>query len=60
MKAMVLREYNNDLVLEDQETPKPDPHEIVIKIANCGICGTDVKIVTGQLPICVFNTTLRL
>jgi len=50
MKAMVLKEYNKDLVLEDRETPKPGSNEIVIKVASCGICGTDIKIVTGLLP----------
>lgn len=50
MKAAILKEYNKNLVLEDREIPKPRSNEIVIKVANCGICGTDVKIVTGQLP----------
>ena len=49
MKAMVLNKYNSDLVLEEREKPEPDSEEVVIRVENCGICGTDVKIAAGQL-----------
>ncbi|ODS40565.1 MAG: hypothetical protein A7315_02460 [Candidatus Altiarchaeales archaeon WOR_SM1_79] len=49
MKAMVLMEYNRELILQDCTRPKPDFKEVVLKVENCGICGTDIKIVTGKL-----------
>lgn len=49
MKAMVLKEYNRDLILETVPDPTPGHGEIVIKVTACGLCFTDVKIVTGQL-----------
>jgi len=49
MKAMVLKEYNEDLLLEELNIPKPEDMEIVIKVENCGICYTDFKIFHGEL-----------
>lgn len=49
MKAMVLREYNKDLLREDVPDPTPRAGEIVLRLKACGMCFTDVKIVTGQL-----------
>src|SRR5215475_14172231 len=41
MKSLLLTEYNH---LEIAETPKPSPSpdEVLIEVAACGICGSDV------------------
>ncbi len=41
MKALVLTDYRK---LEIQELPKPDPGpgEVLIRVAACGVCGSDV------------------
>lgn len=41
MKALLLSEYNH---LELKELPRPDPKadELLIEVAACGICGSDV------------------
>ena len=41
MRALVLREYKH---LEVTDLPKPDPGagEVLIRVAACGICGSDV------------------
>ena len=49
MKAMVLRQYGKPLVLEEVDDPSPGPTDIVMRVACCGMCFTDVKIVSGQL-----------
>jgi propanol-preferring alcohol dehydrogenase len=49
MKAMVLKEYNNDLLQENVPDPVPDAGEVVLQVRACGMCFTDVKITTGQL-----------
>ena len=49
MKAMVLHTVKQALVLEDVPVPKPQPHQVLIKIIACGICRTDLHIVDGEL-----------
>ncbi|HEX4037855.1 MAG TPA: galactitol-1-phosphate 5-dehydrogenase [Acidobacteriaceae bacterium] len=41
MKALLLREYGL-LQLTDLPTPAPGPGELLIQVAACGICGSDV------------------
>ena len=41
MKALLLSQYRH-LELADIETPKPGPGEVLIRVAACGICGSDV------------------
>lgn len=49
MKAAVLK-APGDLSVEDVPEPKPGPEEIMIKIAYCGLCGTDPESVAGHFP----------
>ncbi|MDX1982331.1 MAG: galactitol-1-phosphate 5-dehydrogenase [Bryobacteraceae bacterium] len=41
MKALLLKEYK-DLELTDMPMPQPGPEEVLIRVAACGICGSDV------------------
>jgi L-iditol 2-dehydrogenase len=41
MKALLLSEYKH-LALADLPTPAPGPGEVLIRVAACGICGSDV------------------
>lgn len=41
MKAMLLSEYKN-LNLQDVPRPVPGPEDVLIQVAACGICGSDV------------------
>jgi propanol-preferring alcohol dehydrogenase len=38
------------LVAVDVEIPRPAPGEIVIDVAACGVCRTDLQLVEGDLP----------
>ena len=49
MKAAVLRNPG-DLVVTDVPTPHPGPDEVLVRVTNSGICGTDLKIFTGGMP----------
>lgn len=55
MLAMILNEpaliENNPLKLVDIETPKPGPHEILVRVQVCGICHTDLHTVEGELDL---------
>lgn len=47
MKAAVL-EGVKKLVVKDIPVPKPKDDEVLIKVDCCGLCGTDMKLWTGQ------------
>ncbi len=49
MKAMVLRDFKSDLVMENINMPKLGPHDVLVKVKACGICRTDVKIKNGLM-----------
>ncbi|HEY1294300.1 MAG TPA: alcohol dehydrogenase catalytic domain-containing protein [Chloroflexota bacterium] len=40
----------NDLRVVDKPVPAPGPGEVLIKIAMCGTCGTDLKLQTHPFP----------
>src|SRR6266568_1239107 len=41
MKSLLLTEYNN-LSMAEMPRPEPDENEVLIRVAACGICGSDV------------------
>jgi L-iditol 2-dehydrogenase len=41
MKALLLSEYKN-LTLQDLPQPIPGPEDVLVQVAACGICGSDV------------------
>jgi (R,R)-butanediol dehydrogenase/meso-butanediol dehydrogenase/diacetyl reductase len=45
MKAAVFQGVNKPLIVEDIQSPEPaDPHDVVVRVARCGICGSDLHI----------------
>ena len=42
MKAAVFKEVGTPLVVEHVADPEPDPRGLVMKVAYCGVCGTDL------------------
>ena len=42
MKAAVFKKVGEPLVVEDIADPEPDPRGLVVKVAYCGVCGTDL------------------
>ena len=51
MKAAVLRETESLTVEEEVDVPQLRHNEILLKVAYCGICGTDPRIYTGRFPV---------
>lgn len=45
MKAMVLREYNQPLRLEEIEVPKIGEGELLVRVKACGVCASNLKYV---------------
>jgi len=50
MRAMVLERPKSALVLHQQPVPPPGQGELLIEIAACGVCRTDLHVVDGELP----------
>ena len=50
MDAMVLHHPGEKLVAESRPDPVPGPGEVLIKVAACGVCRTDLHVVDGELP----------
>lgn len=49
MRAMVLDKPGQPLVLRDRPVPTPGPGEILVEVAACGVCRTDLHVVDGEL-----------
>ena len=39
-----------DIRVIDRPVPQPGPGEVLVKVAMCGTCGSDLKIYDGGLP----------
>jgi len=54
MKAMILRAFKpveeRPLERADLPVPKPGPGELLVRVAVCGVCHTDLHTVEGELP----------
>jgi propanol-preferring alcohol dehydrogenase len=49
MRAMVLDAPRTPLVLRERPVPSPGAGEILIAVAACGVCRTDLHVVDGEL-----------
>jgi propanol-preferring alcohol dehydrogenase len=49
MRAMVLDKPGTPLVMREWATPRPGPGEILVEVAACGVCRTDLHVVDGEL-----------
>lgn len=47
MKAARILEYKKPLVLEDISMPDIQPDEVLVKVAACGMCRSDVLLIDG-------------
>jgi 2-desacetyl-2-hydroxyethyl bacteriochlorophyllide A dehydrogenase len=54
MRAAVIHGVGQ-IGIENVDDPSPQPHEVVVEVAACGLCGTDLHILQGEfapsLPI---------
>ena len=46
--ALILE--NGQFVFKESEIPQPGSDEVVVKVAACGICGTDLNLYNGRKP----------
>ena len=50
MKAAVVRSVNGPFIVEELQDPRPKADEVLIKVAACGVCHTDLHIHDGSVP----------
>jgi propanol-preferring alcohol dehydrogenase len=50
MRAMVLERPRTPLVLRDVPKPKPIAGQLLVRIATCAVCRTELHIIDGELP----------
>ncbi len=50
MKAVVLK-APGDLSFDDVQQPAADGNEVLIRVTHSGVCGTDLKIYQGAIPV---------
>jgi S-(hydroxymethyl)glutathione dehydrogenase/alcohol dehydrogenase len=49
MKAAVLNAVGSPLVVEELPVPGPRAEEVLIKVAACGVCHSDLHVAKGEL-----------
>ena len=49
MHAMVLDAPRTPLVMRERPVPAPGQGEILVEVAACGVCRTDLHVVDGEL-----------
>jgi D-arabinose 1-dehydrogenase-like Zn-dependent alcohol dehydrogenase len=50
MRAMVLREFEQPMVLEERSLRDPVGSEVLLRVRAAGVCGTDLKLFRGKNP----------
>src|SRR5213083_2685774 len=50
MRAMVLDKPRQPLQLRDIKKPRPAKGQLLVRIATCAVCRTDLHVVDGELP----------
>ena len=51
MRAALLEAPNTDLVIvDDVEIDKPQARQLLVRVAHCGVCHSDLHVVDGGLP----------
>lgn len=50
MRAMILDRPGAQLRLASLEIPRPGPGQVLVEVAACGVCRTDLHVADGELP----------
>lgn len=50
MRALLLKSVGQGLVPDHLPVPRPGPGQLLVKVAACAVCRTDLHVVDGELP----------
>jgi propanol-preferring alcohol dehydrogenase len=51
MRAAVVREFKQPLIIEDRPVPEPGDGQVLVKIEASGLCHTDIHAANGDWPV---------
>ena len=51
MKAAVVHDFHQPLVIEEVPVPSPGPGQVVVKVETSGLCHTDIHAAHGDWPV---------
>ena len=53
MRAAVFKDMSKPLTIEQLADPVPGPHDIILRVRNCGVCGSDLHMTepTSVMPL---------
>ena len=51
MKAAIVREFGKPLVIDEWKMPDVPADRILVKVASCGVCHTDLHAADGDWPV---------
>jgi alcohol dehydrogenase, propanol-preferring len=51
MKAAVVPDFGEPLVIEDRPTPEPGPGQITVRMEASGLCHRDIRAANGDWPV---------
>jgi alcohol dehydrogenase, propanol-preferring len=51
MRAAVVRQFGEPLVIEDRPIPEPGPGQITVQMQASGLCHTDIHAANGDWPV---------
>ncbi len=51
MRAAILTDYNQPLVVEELEAVPPGPNDVIMEVEASGVCHSDLTIATGGVPM---------
>jgi alcohol dehydrogenase len=57
VRAMVVERYGEPLRMRDLPLPSPGPGQVLVRVRGCGVCRSDLKVVSGAMP---FSATVPL
>src|SRR5512136_165645 len=50
MRAMVMQKPGQRLGLMEVPEPRPGPGQVLVRVAACAVCRTDLHVLDGELP----------
>ncbi len=51
MRALVLEKFGGPFIAKDVPTPAIAPHEVLVRVRNVGVCGTDLKVRANRMGL---------
>jgi len=50
MRAMLLERVGAPLIRVERPPPRPGPQQVLLEVAACAVCRTDLHVIDGELP----------